>query len=132
MILGGMMRWVIFSAALMTASVLASPAWAASDDCKTKNYSFESYDNATVDVEMTVKAGKLCGITLGDPDGYVHGTVISRQPAHGAAAARGLYVAYRSAPNYRGADRFTYVRDVTTQFGERVKRTVNVLITVVP
>lgn len=126
------MRGVCGVAAMFAVVLVSAVPVRAEDKCIFKSYAFESFDNEAVDVEMTVKAGKLCGITLGSTGGYVHGTTITRAPAHGAAMARSLYVVYRSVDRYRGPDRFTYVRDVTIQTGGRVKRTVNVLVTVVP
>ena len=108
-------------------------ALAGSGNCRYRTYDFGSYENTTVDVPVTVGAGVICGTVLGETGGhYVEQTSIVVAPKHGAAVTRGLYVAYRSQPKYRGPDTFTYERTVKDRTGRRYKSRVRLQITVEP
>lgn len=124
------MRTVI---AIVLCCGAAEAALAGSEDCRFRSYGFRSYENTTVEIPVTVKAGVLCGTVLGETGGdYVEQTVIAVPPKHGAAAARGLYVAYRAQPKYRGPDSFVYERSVKDPTGRRYKTRVRLQVTVEP
>lgn len=127
------MRPAGIGASIAMVLMTAVPAAAGSDDCRYPSYSFSSYENSTARVAVTVRAGVICGVTLGDTwDERVESTVIAVRPRHGEAVARGLYVAYRSNPTYRGPDRLDYVRTITDRTGRRYTSRVELNFTVVP
>ena len=106
---------------------------AAQPDCGLPAYGFATWENAVTPVAMTVRAGKLCGLKLGNTDtNRMDSTFVSRRPAHGAASVHGIYVDYRSRPNYVGPDRMAYTRVFTDRTGRRFTSTIEIDITVVP
>lgn len=127
------MRPVGVGASIAMVLMMSGAAVAGSDDCRYPSYSFSSYENSTTRVAVTVKAGAVCGVTLGSTwDDRVESTVIAVRPRHGEAMARGLYVVYRSQPKYRGPDRLDYVRTLTDRSGRRYTSRVEMNFTVVP
>jgi hypothetical protein len=113
--------------------VASGKAFAAQPDCGLPAYSFATWQNAVTQVAMTVRAGKLCGLKLGNTDtNRMESTFVSRRPSHGAASVHGIYVDYRSRPNYVGADRMAYTRVYTDRTGRRFTSTIEITITVVP
>ena len=118
------------SAVLAAAGFLAiGPAHA--QDCIVTPVNFNSHITETVG-EMTVKAGKGCGMTVGGITGAINQTVITQMPKFGRAGVRGSTAIYVAKPGYQGPDEFAYAYIGTDQYGGPMRVTIRRKITVVP
>jgi hypothetical protein len=82
---------------------------------------------------MTVKAGKSCGIQVGNSLGGSTGVEVTRRPVHGRVQSHGLGIVYMARAGFAGKDSFGYVRHGRDQHnGSPARYPVNIEVTVVP
>ncbi|HEX2725114.1 MAG TPA: Ig-like domain-containing protein [Beijerinckiaceae bacterium] len=119
------MRVVVLAAAFCLSAVAAQ-----AQTCRVPT--IRTFDNQTVDGQMTVKAGTRCNIFLQNSMGPVETTRIVSRPAAGSATVSGTRVTYVPRAGYTGPDRFTYARAGQDRYGRASVKTVNVHVQVIP
>ncbi|NIX75124.1 hypothetical protein [Microvirga terricola] len=121
----------VFAAAFCALVWQSAPAFADPGDCIVAPMNFNSHV-ATVEGEMTVKAGKGCGFGLNGIQGGINEAVIVQKPKVGRAGVQGLTPFYVAKPGYQGADEFAYAINGTDQYGGPMRVTTKMKVTVVP
>jgi hypothetical protein len=86
----------------------------------------------TIDGEMAVQSGKICGIKFSSA-GPTDRTEISQKPAHGKAMVGSVQtIIYMAQPGYVGKDLFVYVRHGRNPQNNPAVRTMRISVTVTP
>jgi hypothetical protein len=94
---------------------------------------FSGVDNSTAIGYMTVKAGKICGVTRIGGDGMmVTGTRIVGRPRAGKVGLTPTAIRYMPQPGYVGPDAFTFQNQGRNRFGQATVRTIRMQVNVVP
>jgi Flp pilus assembly protein TadG len=90
-----------------------------------------TFDNETVNGQMTVNSGAQCRIVLKHSRGPTYSAHIVERPSHGTVTvASGNRIVYRSRSGYVGRDSFTYARRGETHAGVPTTRTVRISVNV--
>jgi Bacterial Ig domain len=92
-----------------------------------------TFNNQSVDGQMTVNTGARCAIKLKHSRGPTYGAHIVQRASNGTVVVDGRNRAvYRSRAGYVGSDSFTYARTGESRGGDAATRTVRVHVTVTP
>jgi hypothetical protein len=92
-----------------------------------------TFNNQTVDGNMTVSSGAPCRIVLKRSSGPTYGAHIVQRASNGTVTVDGSNrIVYRSRAGYVGSDSFTYARTGETRVGNAATRTVRIRVNVVP
>jgi hypothetical protein len=92
-----------------------------------------TYDNQTVNRRMIVNSGSTCRLRFGRSLGPMYSVEIPQRPSHGTVQTDALHtVIYTAHRGFVGRDTFIYSRRGLTPGGTPVRRSVRVLVTVVP
>ncbi|MBJ6124090.1 hypothetical protein [Microvirga splendida] len=100
-----------------------------------KNCSYPAFRTAqgqTTDLEMTVKAGKACRITLGGSLSAISEARILNKASVGSATAQGTAVVYAAKAGFAGSDQFTWAWVGQDRWGNDTTWPVQVTVKVIP
>ena len=108
-------------------------AWSVEAAARCSVPRIHTFNNQTVDGQMTVSSGAPCRIMLKHSAGPTYSAEIVQRPSHGTATVDGSNrIVYRSHPGFVGSDAFTYARRGESKGGDAVTRTVRVSVNVTP
>jgi hypothetical protein len=93
---------------------------------------FRTAQGQTVDLEMTVKTGKTCRITLGGSLAAISEARILNKASIGSATAHGTAVIYAAKAGFNGSDQFTWAWVGQDRWGNNTTWPVQVTVKVIP
>lgn len=105
----------------------ATPAFA---ECRVPT--IPTADNQTVQGQMTTTSNAWCSIGMGTGAAGIADPAVLKKPKNGEVVLKGFRVYYRSKKGFTGTDSFTYTRTQMDRYGNSAKRTVEMIVTVVP
>lgn len=93
---------------------------------------FRTAPGQTVDLEMTVRAGKTCRIKLGGSLAAISEARVLKKASSGSVATSGTSVTYTAKAGFTGADQFTWAWAGQDRWGNDNVWPVQVSVKVIP
>lgn len=93
---------------------------------------FRTAQGQTIDLEMTVKAGKPCRITLGGSLSAISEARVLNKASVGTAVVQGTTVIYTAKAGFAGSDQFTWAWIGQDRWGNNTTWPVQVAVKVIP
>jgi hypothetical protein len=126
-------RGFAVSAALSVLILSATSAQAQLRQGKNCSYpAFRTAQGHTVDLEMTVKAGKPCRITLGGSLAAIAEARVLNKASVGSVTAQGTSITYTAKNGFTGSDQFTWAWVGQDRWGRESMWPVQVAVKVIP